>query len=38
MLSGESMEFIKTGDIETDRLNNWAWLQIDFKPTIFETK
>lgn len=34
MLASESMELVKSGNIDTSRFTNWAWLQINFKPTI----
>ena len=37
MFSGESMVEVKgTGD--TGVTNNWAWLMLTFKPTLFESK
>jgi hypothetical protein len=34
MIASESMGFIKTGDYE--ETNNWAWLMISIKPTLFK--
>lgn len=38
MIAGESMEYVKSGNIDPSRLTNWAWIQINFKPTIFAFK
>lgn len=39
LLAGESMELVKTTTGgEYDATQNWAWLQIDFKPTLFSNK
>jgi hypothetical protein len=34
MLPTESMELIK-GGVTSDNLNNWAWMQLIIKPTLF---
>lgn len=36
MLATESMEVVKGG--ESDRLHNWFWLQLTFKPVLFTSE
>ncbi len=37
MFASESMSFIKNGRPH-DNLNNWAWVQLTIRPTLFTTK
>ncbi len=37
MFASESMSLVKGGRPE-DNTNNWAWVQLTFKPTLFTSK
>ena len=38
MFATSTMEAIKPGNGTKDRINNWAWLMLTFKPVFYSSK